>query len=176
MRQSCFVSIVFLLLLAGCSSPSEGMRPVPITGGRSILIPFGPQGPRPGKADGYEVLHAGAAPGAQARQTIYQFACSAPPGAALQRIQVDDISEEQPSPLIDDQQPWLSENHLWHMDTAPLNADDPRLAWIYTVTPTMRVYRFTITDKAGHKSYLYQAVGYPDFIKSAIRRQWGEKY
>ena len=57
-----------------------------------------------------------------------------------------------------------------------MTAKDPLLAWVYTVTNSMRVYRFTITDSTGKKTVLYQIGGYPSFIKAAMRSSWGEKY
>jgi len=170
---ACLVPAV--LLLAGCASPTDQLRPVPVAGGHVIGIAFGPRGPLPGKADGYTVLGAISQPSPQGHQIIYQFAFSAPPGAALKRVQVDDISDEKSSPLIDDTHPWLSDN-VWHMETSPMASDDPRLSWIFTVTPSMRVYRFTLTDQAGHTTIMHQLTGYPDFIKAVIRSKWGEKY
>lgn len=175
MRLSRFAfAVSVLLLFVGCSTSNE-MRPIPVAGGRVIGIPFGPQGPRPGQADGYTVKLANAVPGQQEREIFYQFAVNAPPEAVLQRVEVDDISEDQPSHLIDDGHPWITD-HVWHMNSPPLKANDPRLAWIYTVTPTLRVYRFTLTDKSGRKTILHQVSGYPDFVKSMIRQKWGEKY
>ena len=176
MRQFLFALFVPLLLaLGGCASSTDAMRPVPIIGGHMLGIPFGPHGPLPGKANGYEVLLVDTAPGPKDRQIIYRIALSLPPGVKLLRVQVDDISEEQHGLLVDDQHPWQTDDR-WHIETAPMNADDPQLAWIYTVIPSMRVYRFTITDSTGRETILYQASGYPDFIKAAIRRTWGEKY
>jgi len=166
--------LVCVLVLAGCGSPSEVMTPVPVAGGHHIGIRVGPNGPLPGKGDGFTVLHAATAPGAE-KHIVYQFALSAPPGAALQRIQVDDISDEQSGPLVDDQHPWVTEN-VWHIETSPIAADDPRLAWIYTVTPSLRVYRFTITDQAGHQTIIHHVTAYANYIKGIIRSQWGEKY
>jgi hypothetical protein len=164
-----------LLVLAGCGTPGDQMRPVPIAGGRVIDIPFGPSGPRPGRANGFEVKQANIAPGTNDRELVYQFAFTSPAGAALQSAQVDDISDEKAYPLIDDQHPWLTDNR-WHAETKPIAADDPRLAWIYQVTPAVRIYRFTIIEASNRRSVLYQLVAYPDFFKSAVRRKWGEKY
>jgi hypothetical protein len=164
-----------LLVLAGCGTPGDQMRPVPIAGGRVVDIPFGPGGPRAGRANGYEVKQANLAPGAQEREVIYQFAFTSLPGAELKSVQVEDISDDKAYPLIDDQHPWLTDNR-WHAETRPIAATDPRLAWVYQVVPSMRVYRFTLIDTADRRSVLYQLAVYPDFIKSAIRRKWGEKY
>ena len=140
-----------------------------------IGIPFGPGGPRHGQANGYEVIQSIVAPGANDRQIVYQFAFTAPPAATLRRVQIDDISEDQSGALIDVENPPLLAN-LWQIATAPLEATDPLVKWVYTVTPSLRVYRFTITDAAGQRTVLHQLAVYPDYFKAAIRRKWGEKY
>ena len=175
MRLSPLCLSALIVLFAGCSAPTHEMRPVPVAGGHLLGIPVGPNGPLNGAADGYMVLQSNTKPGKDPQEVIYQFTVSAPPGAAPARIQVEDISEEQSGPLLDDQHPWLTDN-FWHMETQPLKKDDPRLAWVYTVTPTMRVYRITVTDKAGHQSIMNQVMMYPNYIKGIIRSQWGEKY
>ena len=175
MRLSSLCLPLVILLLAGCSAPTQQMRPVPIAGGHTLGILVGPNGPLPGAADGYMVLQSNTKPGKDPQEVIYQFAVSVPPGATPARIQVEDISEEQSGPLLDDQHPWLTDN-VWHMETQPLKKDDSRLAWVYTVTPTMRVYRITVTDQAGKKSVMHQVAMYADFIKGIMRSQWGEKY
>lgn len=176
MRFPVGLILVSLLIYSGCSSPDGAMRPVPIAGGKVVGIPFGPQGPLPGRENGYEVLYAASVPGADKNQLIYKFSFSAPQGTKLKEVVVDDISDEQSASLVDDRQPWLDEQHRWHTETKPYDAKDPLLAWVYTVTPSMRVYRFTITDEAGKKTVLYQLTAYPAFMKGAIRFSWGEKY
>lgn len=174
MKISLGLMLVSVLLLTGCGT-TDSKRPIPIAGGKVVGIAFGPNGPVPGKADGYEVRYAAGVPGAVATQLVYKFAFSAPPAVKLKSVVVDDISDEQSSSLIEDLQPWLDENG-WHGETKPFDAKDPLLAWVYTVTPSMRVYRFTITDMSGKKTILYQASAYPEFIKAAMRFSWGEKY
>jgi hypothetical protein len=178
MRQLYFSLLVpVLFALGGCASPTEVQHPVTVKGGRMIGIPFGPQGPLPGRGNGYEVRQAsmGPGPGAQDSEAVYQFAVSIPPGVKLQRVQVEDISEEQFSPLVDDRNPWLTDDH-WQITTPPMKPDDPRLAWMYTVTLSVRVYEFTITDTTGKQTVLHQVIVYPDLLKSLVRKKWGEKY
>ncbi len=176
-RFSAALFVASLLLLAGCSStPATTMHPVPIAGGKLVGIPFGPGGPQPGRANGYEVLYAIAVPGEKTTQVVYKFGFTAPPSTKLQRVVVDDISDEQSSAMIDDGQPWLDEKNMWRGEMKPLENKDPLLAWIYTVTPSMRVFRFTITDAAGKQTTLYQLTAFPPYIKSAMRYSWGEKY
>lgn len=175
MKSSATLLVLSVCLFAGCSS-TDNLRPIPIAGGKLVGIPFDSHGPMNGKANGYEIRGANAVPGATATQVVYRFAFTAPPGVTLKRVVVDDISDEQSYPgLIDDDKPWLDGN-VWKGETPPFDNKDPNLKWVYTVTPSMRVYRFTITDSAGVTTILYQVTGYPPFIKAAMRFSWGEKY
>ena len=164
------------LSIAGCSSADSVVtQPIPIAGGKLVPISFGPRGPISGKANGFEVHYAATTPGTVVTQLIYKFAFSAPPGAQLKRVVVDDISEDQSGQLLVDEKPWL-DNNMWRTETKPYDYKDPMLAWVYTVSHTMRVYRFTITETDGKQSILYQVTGSPAYVKGAIRASWGEKY
>jgi len=176
MKSSLGLLLLSALVFSGCSSPTETVRPVPIAGGKVIGIHFGPHGPIPGKADGYEVRYAISIPVPDTKTIIYKFGFLAPPGTKLDRVVVDDISDEQSSSMMDESKPWLDENNEWKGETKPYDYKNPLLAWAYTVTPSLRVYRFTITDSAGKKTVLYQVTGYPEFVKAAMRFSWGEKY
>lgn len=173
-----FPAILFLsvLIFSGCGAPTVEKRPVPIAGGKLIGIPFGPHGPESGKADGYEVIYALSVPVENTKALVYKFGFSAPAGAKLERVVIDDISDEQSSVMMDETKPWLDEKNEWKGETKPFDYKNPLLAWAYTVTPSLRVYRFTITNSEGKKTVMYQLTGYPDFVKKAMRFSWGEKY
>ena len=170
-----FLPVVLLLAFSGCTS-TDDVRPFHVAGGRVVGIPFGPNNsPRPGRANGYEVAYAMIGPGSTDRELTYRFVVSIPPGSTPQSIKVEDISDEQAYPLVNDLHPWLEE-HFWHIETLSIKSDDPRLAWILNVTPSIRVYRFTIMDDANRRSVLYQVTVYQNYFKAAIRQKWGEKY
>lgn len=175
MKISLGLMLLSFLLFAGCGTGTT-MRPVPIAGGKIVGIPFGPRGPLAGQANGYEVLYAASVPVPNTKEIVYKFAFSAPPSTSLKRVVVDDISDEQSSSMINDEKPWLDDKNSWRTESKPFDAKNPLLAWVYTVTPSMRVYRFTITDSTGKQTVLYQLTGYPEFLKGAMRTSWGEKY
>lgn len=175
MKSSATLLFFSVCLFAGCSS-TDNLRPIPVAGGKLVGIPFDSHGPMNGKGNGYEIMGASAVPGATATQLVYRFAFTAPAGVTLKRVIVDDISDEQSYPnLIDDDKPWLDGN-IWKAETPPFDDKDPALKWVYTVTPSTRVYRFTITDSKGATTILYEITGYPQFVKAAMRFSWGEKY
>lgn len=168
--------LLLAIVFAGCASP-EVIRLIPITGGKVVPFSFGPKGAEPGRANGYEVQFVTLLPApADAKETFYQLAFTAPTGAVVKRVQIEDVSEEAAAfPLIDDQAPKLTGNR-WQADSATVRAGDAHLAWVLTIQTTMRVYRFTITDAAGKRTEMLHVVGYPDFIKTVMRQKWGEKY
>ena len=175
MRSPVGLLFIALVCLGGCAA-TDTLLPIPIAGGKVVGIPFGPRGPLSGAGNGYQIQFAGGLPGQTATQLVYKFALTAPAGVTLKEVLIDDISDEQSvAGLVDDQKPWLDGN-FWHGETKPFDVKDPLLAWAYTVTPSTRVYRFTITDTAGIKTVLYQVAGYPQYVKAAMRASWGEKY
>ena len=163
-------------MMAGCASP-EVIRRIPISGGQVASFSFGPKGAEPGRANGYEIKEALLMPGTDAKDVVHRFAVSTPPGTNLKRVQIEDVSEEDGPAfsLVDDSSPTIT-NGSYQASSAALHAGAPQLQWIYTITTTMRVYRFTLFDAAGRKTEILHVTGYPDFIKSAIRMKWGEKY
>ena len=151
-------------------------RIITITGGKPVVFSFGAKGAEPGRANGYEVQIAALLPAADAKEIYYQFAFTAPAGADVKRVQVEDVSDEAAAfPLIDDRAPKLTGNR-WQGDSPAVRAGDPHLAWALTIQTSMRVYRFTITDAAGTRTEMLHVVGYPDFIKTVLRKKWGENY
>jgi len=167
--------ILVPLMLDGCVS-SEVKQLIPITGGKTVAFSFGPKGAEPGRANGYEVQVAALLPGTDPKESFYQFAFTSPVGAQVKRVQIEDVSEELAAfPLIDDTTPKFTGNR-WQADSAKIKAGDPHFAWALTIQTSMRVYRFTITDVAGVQTEMLHVVGYPDFIKSMMRKKWGEKY
>ncbi len=174
-RPFCFLLFVFVFALSGCGTPANVERPIHVAGGKVIGIPFGPNGPLPGRANGYEVAYAMIGPGPTDLELTYRFVVKIPPGVIPENIKVDDISDEQAYPLIDDLHPWV-ETGFWHIETRPIKNDDPRLAWVLNVMASIRVYRITIVDGGGRRSLLYQVTVYQNYLKAGIRQKWGEKY
>jgi hypothetical protein len=167
--------VLLALVLAGCVS-SEVKQLIPITGGKTVAFSFGPKGAEPGRANGYEVQVAALLPSTDPKENFYQLAFTAPAGAQVKRVQIEDVSEEAAAfPLIDEAEPKFT-GKRWQADSAKIKAGDPHFAWVMTIQTSMRVYRFTITDAAGARTEMLHVVGYPDFIKSMMRKKWGEKY
>lgn len=166
--------LVLALVLGGCATTDRVQR-VPVAGGKFIEIPVGPDGPKALPIDGFEPQLAALMPGTEPGTLLYRFVFSAPPEAQLRHVRIEDISaDERVHVLLDDAQPTLT-NQRWSGQSEPLAAADPRLAWLYYVVPSLRVYRFTLTSDSGKVTELHQIAAYPPFIKEAIRRQRGDQ-
>ena len=176
MRCVCVAFILgsFILAFGGCQTGSVSAV-VPTAGGGHITVPMARGGPPPAEAEGYRVERATISPAKDARELRYEFTLLAlqPPG--LRRIQIEDISDETAAPLVDDQNPQFSESR-WQAKTEMIPAEDPRLRWIFQITPSLRVFRFTFTLADGRRITLDQVSTYPPIVKQAVRNAWGEKY
>ena len=169
------LALLLALGLAGCATP-EVIRLITVSGGKTLQFSFGPKGAEPGRANGYEVRLATLVPSADGQEIGYTFEFTAPAGATLARVQIDDVSEETAAfPMVDDATPKLTGDR-WNGSSPTLRAGHAELQWIYTITTTLRVYRFTITDAAGRKTEMHHVMAYPDFVKAVIRQKWGANY
>jgi hypothetical protein len=176
MRSSCvFLFVAALLAIsAGCQSGSVSAI-VPVAGGGHINVPMRVGGPPPAEGDGFRVDRATIAPAKDTRELRYDFALVALNQPDLRRIQIDDISDETAATLIDDSHPQFNDRR-WTASTEMIPAEDPRLKWMFQITPSLRVFRFTLTHADGRKTTLDQVSTFPPVLKQAIRGAWGEKY
>ena len=175
MRLPCAILIpLSFFVLAGCQT-GDIKAVLPIAGGETINVLMGPKGPPPGEADGYQAAIGNVIPGAQDREVNYEFGLVANREPELSRIQVDDVSDDKAVSLIDDRNPKFTMRH-WSAKTETIGADDPRMKWVYSITSSFRVYRYTLTHADGHTVSFYHVTMYPPFIKAAIRAKFGEKY
>ncbi len=176
MRVPPALPVILLSLTAWAGCQTGGISAViPVSGGGTITVPIGPKGTPKAESDGYRVDLAALKPATEPRQAYYDFSLFLTAKSAPKRIRITDISDEKPAVLVDDAQPQVT-NGKWETKTENLVAEDPRLAWIFQITHSYRVYRFSITQADGREVTMDQVVPYPPFIKEAIRTKWGEKY
>jgi hypothetical protein len=176
MRSLCALPLLasLVVICAGCQSGSISAV-VPVAGGGHINVPMRAGGPPPAEGDGFRVDRATIAPAKDTRELRYDFALVAANQPDLRRIQIDDISDETAVTWIDDANPQFKERR-WAASTEMIPAEDPRLKWMFQITPSLRVFRFTLTHADGRKTTLDQVSTFPPFVKQAIRAAWGEKY
>lgn len=163
-----------LLACAGCQTGTV-KAVIPIAGGGQITVPIGPQGLPVGEAEGYRTERAVLLPGAQERQAYYEFGLVAEKAPAPSRIRIEDISDAAPVLLVDQANPVFTDR-VWREKSETINADDPRMNWVFQITMSYRVYRFTLNLQDGREVSFNHVTAYPPPTKGAIRAKWGEKY
>lgn len=176
MRFPCLLALALgaIAFTSGCNT-GEVKAVVPISGGGKITVPLTKEGPAPGEAEGYRIEVAALQPGKQANEAFYGFGLVAAHEPALQRIQIEDISDEKAVTLIDEKDPKFV-NRRWVASTEPITAEDPRLKWVMQITLSMRVYHVTLTLADGRTAAFNHVTTYPPFIKAAIRAKLGLNY
>ncbi|HVU36402.1 MAG TPA: hypothetical protein VHE61_23390 [Opitutaceae bacterium] len=163
-----------LLTFSGCQS--GGVKAVlPISGGGKIDVELGADGPKPGEADGYTAIRPAVFPGKENRELNYEFGIHSSGASDLKRIQIVDVSDDQPIPLIDDTHPKFI-NSIWLGKSEMISADDPRLKWVLQLPMSLRVYRYTLTHADGKQASFYNVGAYPPWLKTLIRTKWGDNY
>jgi hypothetical protein len=146
----------------------------PITGGKKIAVPLGPRGVEFSSEDGVQIEFAGATLSPE-KKFIYTFQFSDKKKRALRRVRVEDVSDEIASVMVDDNQPALDQGR-WHGTSRPFEKGEPTVAWMVTVTNTLRVFRFTVTFADGREVGISQGAMFPAGLKAGIRAAWGENY
>ena len=145
-----------------------------IAGGQEVTIPLGSHGIEPARAEGLQVDFASCTLNNE-KKLLYGFALSDSQGRTLRRIRVEDVSEDAPILLVDDAQPTFKDKK-WIGSSKPFEPSDPAVAWIATITNTLRVYRFTVTLPDGRDVVLLQGSMFLNPMKAAIRQMWGQNY
>lgn len=167
------VASALVLALGGCATGTISMLAT-IAGGQTVRIPIGRKGVEPTEEDGVRVESAIFTLNAEKKLT-YVFELSEARKRVWQHVQVEDVSDAAPVVLVDDAQPELKNGH-WRATSRPLGQSEPNLAWVATITNSVRVFRFTVTFADGKTLTLLQGEMFPDFIKAATRHEWGENY
>lgn len=108
----------------------------------------------------------------QAKQVFYYFEYVDSSGVAPKSVTVEDVTDEKPLPIIDDQEPKIVYGH-WLDRTPPLDAASPLLGWVRYLDSSVRIYRFTIVKADGEKVILNQAWSVPAWFKAGMRKTLG---
>lgn len=90
-------------------------------------------------------------------------------GAGLKSVKVEDVSDDKPVMLVDDEQPKLT-NHVWAGISAPYDLSDESSKWLTYLDESVRVYRFTVVRPDGHPVVLYESLILPPFVKAYLRQ------
>jgi hypothetical protein len=161
-------ALTALLLCAGCAAGETAQR-VTIAGGAQVMLPFDRGNVRPAREGNLE-SRARFEFDKAAKTYTYLFELLEAQGRVPRRIRVDDVTETDVVPLVDDAAPAFGAGgHVWAKRIL-CGASDPRIAWLRTIGNSTRVYRYTVETADGRTVVLMQGVFYPGVIKSGLRQ------
>ncbi|ACB75037.1 hypothetical protein [Opitutus terrae] len=161
------------LVLSGCAT-SEYKYTTKISSGERLSFRLVNGRVDDAVADGFEARAPVILPGEKEKKLQFAFGVVAknkPP----RRVQVEDVSEEQPMLLVDDTDPQLK-GQLWTGQSAWFDLEDPQAHWISYLGETFRVYRITITTADGATVVLHEGSVTPAFMKAMMRKFFGKEY
>lgn len=161
-------------LLTGCATGDVAML-AEISGGQKLRVPFGKGGPEMTSEDGVLINQATFTLNAE-KKIFYVFSCTDSRSRALRRVLVEDVSDAAPLTLVDDAKPQLAAGGKWLGETSPFEWNDPKIAWLATISNSLRVYRFTLTFADGRTLVLHQGSFFPSPMKAAVRQTMGQNY
>lgn len=145
-----------------------------ISGGEKLRFPIGREGVAMANEGGVKVTMAYFSPKTEKKLT-YVFELTDTQKRGLRSVRVEDVSDEKPMLLVDNPEPKASATGQWHGEVE-LEHTDPRVAWLVTLSNSLRVYRFTLTFADGKTLVLHQGSLYPAALKSGIRHMFGQNY
>ncbi len=164
---------LLLGLLFGCTHPIRTVS-VAVAGGQTVTFQKVGTSFVGGENDRFAITESGLNPYRQSGRNFlrWQFTFRTKQPTILRRVQVEDVSENASVLLVDDRHPSV-DGIEWsrHSELTPATPTDT--PWLFDYHPTLRVFRFTITEGNGRRSVLYQAALFNRKAKDAVRIQMG---
>jgi hypothetical protein len=176
-RQSRTTLLLALLALgvAGCATGDVAML-VTIASGEKVRVPMGRKGVEPTSADGVEIQPVRFDLDKEKFHLIYSFGFSDAKHRALRSVRVQDVTDAGLAPLVEQADATVEANGRWSAKGRSLSMSDPALKWLLSIENSARVFQFTIVFQDGHTLVLNQGAFFPNFVKAAVRHEFGEKY
>lgn len=161
-------------MLAGCAS-GEYTYVKTTSYGDKLRIPLIKGAPERAKKDGIQILQAILLPGGgkEKKQAVYMFSFVDTSGVKPTAVRVEDVSDEQPMVLLEDNAPKLNAEGVWVNEPRLMEPTDPAIKWVSYVGETFRVFRFTITKPDGREVVLHQGMSIPAWMKLSMRKTLG---
>jgi len=176
MRRFSLLPVVALFaLLSGCVAPGMGglSMNATISGGEQVRIDFDHGQIVHPQNDDLKILTGILEPNLKDKNFTYQFSFELkhdhvhPP----QSVKVDDVTDDAPVSLVDDQHPVLINGGVWTKRVGPVDPD--KVPWLTEIESTVRIFRFTVVTSDGRTLVLYQGASYPAVIKKVFREGMG---
>lgn len=160
-------------MLAGCAAGEYSYMKTTAYGER-LSFPLERGHPKWMSKDGITIWAAGVLPGAvESEAVFYAFGFEDASGVAPTKVRIEDVSDERPLLILEDNEPKLDETKRWRNEPKMLKAGAPEIHWATYVGDTFRVFRFEITKADGRKVVVHQAISVPGWMKASIRKALG---
>jgi hypothetical protein len=160
---------VVVLLLMGCARQPT-TEAVTVSGGRNLRFTRLGAGFVRAESDRFVVDETGLTTYRTEGKNFvrWQFAILPKEEPALQRIKIEDVTDENPVLVLDDRAP-VVEERLWTRQSDLIRASPRSIPWLFNFGRTTRVFRITIRETSGKTSILYQAVLFTPKAKKDFR-------
>lgn len=166
--------LAVLLGMAGCAT-SEYKYTTTISTGERLSFRLMNGRVEDAVADGIEARTPVVLPNPEQKKVKFVFGVAAKPGDSLRRVVVEDVTDETPVLLVEDEKPELKDQ-IWSGGTDWLDLDDTAAHWISYLGESFRVYRITVTKSNGQSVVLHEGSVTPAFAKGFLRRMMGKDY
>jgi len=157
-----------LALLAGCSLTHSTVK-VATAGGGTAVFAFNKNGAIPAENADVKIEKAVFDIDSTAKGGKYIFAFRERRGGIPVRVKVEDVTEDPIVTWVEDDHPHLVKG-VWQSNCPPINLEDKTLGWLYTIDPSIRVYRFTIVNQDGATTVLNNASTYSEDVKELVKK------
>lgn len=167
-------SAVMLAALSGCAT-GEYSYVKTTSYGERLTFPLQKGQPAWAEKDGIRIWSAALLPvnDVERKEVFYGFGFVDASGVAPTKVRIEDVSDEKPVLVHEDNDPKLDSANRWRSEPRSLKAGDPAIAWTSYVGDTFRVYRFVITKPDGREIVLHQALSVPAWMKASMRKALG---
>lgn len=160
---------VVLLSLAACSTAPEYKYVTKISGGERLEFPIKGGGPERASAGGLTVLSSQFIGPPRGGVTFMGFLIKNDTGQELKKVLVEDVSEEKPAKILEDDSPKMVDGS-WRGVSEPISSTNPPFEWLAYLDASNRVYRFSVTLADGKTIALNQLTIFPAWMKEGMRR------
>ncbi len=168
------LAAVLLAMLAGCGSGAYTYVKTTSYGER-LSFPLEKGQPKWESKDGIAIWSAALLPAGDPakKEVFYGFAFTDESGVAPTKVRIEDVSDEKPIVVLEDNEPKLDAQNRWRSEPRMLKAGDPEIAWASYLGDTFRVFRFVVTKADGREIVLHQAMSVPAWMKASMRKALG---